>query len=182
MNKWQILSSKYLFENKYLTVRTDYIKLGNGRELEDFFVIENPNWVNVIAITEQGEFVIEKQYRHGIGMIGYEICAGMIDEGESPIQAAKRELLEETGYTGGEWIEYNISSPNPSSMNNLNYTFLAKGVKKTSKQHLDVAEDIEVELMSLDQVVHLLETNQIMEGIMQAPLWKYVNEINNSIF
>ena len=176
MENWKIKCSKYLFIDKFLTIRSDSVILDNGSEIENFYVIENPNWVNVIAITEEGKFIIEKQYRHGLKKIGYEICAGMIDEGETPLQAAKRELLEETGYSGGTWVEYCISSPNPSSMNNLNYTYLAMGVKKIAKQNLEETENIEIELMSQEQVIELLETNQIIEGLMQAPLWRYFFE------
>lgn len=174
IKKWEVTESSYLFRHKYLTVRKDTVVTQKGTVIPDFFVIECANWVNVIAITEEGLFVMEEQYRHGLGIISFEICAGIIDEGELPIDAAKRELLEETGYGGGKWEEFMRSSPNHSSMNNTNYTFLAKGVKRISKPHQEDTEFIKVSLKTLEEVRILLENNKIIEGVMQAPLWKYL--------
>ena len=176
MKEWEVVGSKYLLKEKYLTVRSDHVRMPSSHEISDFYVIEYPNWINVIAITAEGLFIIEKQYRNGIRAINYEICAGMIDEGETPIEAARRELLEETGYGGGKWVEFCITTPNPSSMNNYNYTFLAVGVTKVAKVRAEESEEIEVELLTLEQVKQLLLDGKITEGIMQAPLWRYIYE------
>lgn len=173
IESWTTVNSTYIFNHKYLTVRKDMVVTQSGAVIPDFFVIENPDWVNVIAITEDGYFVIEEQYRHGIGMVEFELCAGMIENGESPIEAAKRELKEETGYAGGEWELFMKSTPNPSSMNNMNYTFLATGVQKVCDQQLEEGESINVCLFSKDEVKSLLARGKITEGIMQAPLWKF---------
>lgn len=179
IEKWKTMESNYLYRHKYLTVRKDTVVTQAGAVITDFFVIENPDWVNVIAITDQGLFVIEEQYRHGIDKVGYEICAGMIEKGESPLEAAKRELREETGYGEGEWELFMQSTPNPSSMNNVNYTYLAKGVVKLGEPALEQTESIRVSLLTKDDVLRLLETDSISEGIMQAPLWKYFAISNN---
>ncbi len=176
ISKWKILESEYLLRHKYMTLRKDRVQLANGHVIDDYFVIEKANWINVIAITEEGKFVFERQYRHGANIINYELPAGIIEDGEEPLDAAKRELLEETGYSGGEWIEYGQACPNPSSMTNKNYTFLAKGVRKSSNQNLEITENIEVMLLSIDEVKSLLQFNQIIEGIQQAPLWRYIAE------
>lgn len=115
MKKWIKLNHEYLLKCRWLTVRKDVVKLPNGVLLDDYYVLEYPTWVNVIAITEDGLFVIERQYRHGTERIDYEICAGTCEQGEKPIDAAKRELLEETGYGGGKWTMYGISTPNPAA-------------------------------------------------------------------
>lgn len=176
ITKWNILESEYLLRHKYMTLRKDKVQLANGHVIDDYFVIEKANWINVIAITEEGRFVFERQYRHGTNIINYELPAGIIEDGEEPLDAAKRELLEETGFSGGEWIEYGQACPNPSSMTNRNYTFLAKGVRKSSNQNLEITENIEVLLLSIDEVKSLLKSNQIIEGIQQAPLWRYIAE------
>lgn len=177
--KWKILDSEYLLRHQYMTLRKDKVELNNGHIVNDYFVIEKANWINVIAITEEGKFVFERQYRHGARVINYELPAGIIEEGEEPIEAAKRELLEETGYSGGEWVEYNRAYPNPSSMTNMNYTFLAKGVRKEKEQKLEVTENIEVLFLSIEEVKKLLLSSQVIEGIQQAPLWRYIAENKN---
>ena len=179
VKKWRVIASSYLFKHKYLTIRKDSAETQTGTVIPDFFVIENPDWINVIAITDDGFFVMEEQYRHGLGIVEYELCAGMIEDGETPLEAAKRELKEETGYSGGNWELFMKSSPNPSSMNNVNYTFLATGVKKLSDQKLDSGEYINIHLITKKELLELLFNDRISEGIMQAPLWKYfaINEL-----
>ena len=174
MKKWVKLCQEYLFKCKWLTVRKDTVELANGVMLDDYYVLEYPTWVNVIAITEDGLFVIERQYRHGTERIDYEICAGTCEQGEEPIDAARRELLEETGYGGGEWTMYGISTPNPAAMSNLNYTFLAEEVKQLAPPHQEQSEDIEVFTVTRDELISMMERGDITQGCMLAMLWKYI--------
>lgn len=173
---WKILSSVYLLKCRWLTIRKDCVRMPSGTEMEDYYVLEYPDWINVIAITEEGKFVIERQYRHGTQSVDYELCAGTIEKGEQPIDAAKRELLEETGYEGGEWTLYCVSCPNPAAMTTTNYTFLAKGVKFSGERHLEKTEDISIHLMSFEEVKELMMNGGIRQGQMLAPLWKYIAE------
>lgn len=177
--KWQILHSDYLIRNRWLTVRKDHIRQPSGCEMEDFYVMEYPDWVNVIAITEDNRFIIEEQYRHGLQRINFELCAGCVEQGESPLEAAKRELLEETGFGGGEWDEFMVSAPNPNSMSNVCHTFLAKGVRLVSEPHREKTEDIKVHFLTLDELTKVLNEGKIIEGIMQAPIYKYISEIKH---
>ena len=98
--KWEVLEREYLFRRPWLTARKDVVKLPNGNIIPEFYVLEYPDWVNVIAITTDEKFVMIRQYRHGLGETRYELCAGVVDPGEDPLTAAKRELYEETGYRG----------------------------------------------------------------------------------
>lgn len=173
---WEILSSEYLLESKWINVRKDKVRMPKGVELDDFYILEYPDWINVIAITEEGDFVLERQYRHGTQTVEYEICAGVIEEGEEPLLAAQRELYEETGFGGGEWSLYCVTAPNPAAMTNRNYTFLAKGVKQISSQHLERTEDIDVIVVSREEVKQILKEGKMMQGIMQAPLWRMFYE------
>lgn len=174
--KWKILKSEYLFRRPWLTVRKDCVELPDGRQNPEFYVLEYPDWVNVIALTEDGKFVMERQYRHGLGKTCIEIPAGVIEKGETPLEAAKRELMEETGFGGGEWKEIMTISGNSSTTDNLSHCFVAHGVGKLSGQHLDSTEDLEIVILDVDEVRDLLVNDQIKQSLMAAPLWRFFAE------
>ena len=171
--KWKILSSEYLVQRPWLTARRDVAELPDGRINHEYYVLEYPDWVNIIALTKDGKIVMERQYRHALGNTCYELPCGVIEKGETPLEAAKRELLEETGFAGGEWQEWMTLSPNPATSTNLAHSFLAVDVEKVSGQHLDATEDIDVYILEPDYVRELLQNNQILQALMAAPLWKY---------
>lgn len=173
IEKWKTLESEYLFNRPWLTARRDRVKLPDGRIFDDFYVLEYPTWVNIIAITPEGRYVMVRQYRHGLADVFTELCAGCAEPGEEPLAAAKRELLEETGYAGGEWEAFDVLSANPTSMNNLNHTFIARGVTLQAEQHLDASEDISVELYTRQEILGLLERGEIKQALMAAPLWHH---------
>lgn len=173
IGKWKILESKYIIKRPWLTARVDKVELPNGVIHPEYYILEYPSWVNIIAITSEGKFVMVEQYRHGLADVFTELVAGVAEKGEEPLQAARRELLEETGYGNGNWQLYEILSANPGSMNNLSYTFLATDVEPVSDQHLDETEDIAVRLLSETDVKEMLLKNEMKQSLMAAPLWKY---------
>ena len=97
--KWKTLKSEYLIQRPGLTARRDTVELPNGVINDEYYVLEYPTWINVIALTTDGNMVMIRQYRHGIDQTCFEIVAGVCEKGEDPEAAARRELLEETGYT-----------------------------------------------------------------------------------
>ena len=171
--KWETLSTEYLYRRPWLTARRDVVRLPIGKVYDEYYVLEYPTWINVIALTKDGRFVMVKQYRHGLGIVATELCAGVAEEGEDPLQTARRELLEETGFGGGEWELNMVISANPSSQNNLSYSFIARGVERIAEQHLDATEDIKVEILTEDEVWDMLINDNMKQALMAAPLWKY---------
>lgn len=179
--EWKVLSSeKMLDRGVWMRLRKERVQLPSGVEVPEWFILDFPDWVNVIAITREGQFVLEDQYRHAVGETHFELVAGVIDEGETPLEAAQRELSEESGYGGGHWELFMTVAPNPTNQSNFSYTFLATGVEKTCAQHLDASEDIQVHLFSRDEVRELLETGQIIQAMHLAPLWKYFAETSKT--
>lgn len=176
--KWQVLSTEYLLrEGAWCTVRRDTVQIPSGVVIPHWYVFEFPTWANVIAVTKEEKIVLISQYRHGLGETYYELPAGMVDPtDDSPMDGAKRELEEETGYGGGRWSLYMTVSPNPSNHNNLQYTFLAEDVELAVDRHPEESEDIEVHLFTKEEVREILEQGQIIQALHLAPLWKYFAE------
>ena len=171
--KWKILSSEYLIRRPWLTARRDTVELPDGRINPEYYVLEYPTWINVTAITNKGEMVLVRQYRHALGKTNFEIVAGVMEQGEIPLDAAKRELLEEAGFGGGEWKEIACISANPSTTTNLTHCFLAVDVEKVSQQHLDATEDIEVYLFPQEEVKAMIKRGEFVQSLMLVPLLKY---------
>ena len=176
VRKWKTLESEYLIRRPWLTARRDKVQLPSGVINPEYYVLEYPDWVNIIAITTDGRMVFERQYRHGRGEVGYEIPAGVCEPGETPEQAARRELLEETGFGGGSWRLNMVAAPNPSTSTNLCYSFIATGVHKIGDQRLEATEDIAVHLLYEDEVLHLMREGKIIQAPMLCSLWKYFAE------
>lgn len=171
--QWKTLSSEYLIRRPWLTARRDEVQLPNGKINHEYYVLEYPDWVNVIAVTHDGCILIERQYRHALDEVGFEIVAGVIEKGETPLEAAKRELMEETGYSGGTWQQLMTISANPSTTTNLTHCFVATGVEPTGTQHLDETEYLQVTPVREDEVFGMLVDGAFRQSLMIAPLWKY---------
>jgi len=163
--KWEKLASKYLVKEQWATLRVDTCRMPNGTLIDDYYVLEYPGWVNAIALTEENEVILIRQYRHGAEEIILELPGGCIDAGENPEQAVKRELLEETGYEF-ESIELICQLyANPSTSGNITTSYLAKGGKKVQEQHLDGREEIEVLTVGIDEFKKLVFENKLPQAL-----------------
>ena len=163
--EWKVLSSEYLFQKPWLTVRKDHCILPDGTEMPNYYVNEYPEWVNVFALTEEGNVLMVKQYRHGIGQISIELPGGVAEKGENMELACKRELLEETGYEFQDWEFLGKISANPSTTNNFTHFYLARNGKKVAGQKLDVGEDLEVLELPVAEVKEMVLKNQIVQSL-----------------
>ena len=163
--KWKTVSSKYLVREKWATLRVDVVDLQNGVVKDDYYVLEYPNWVTAVALTEDNKIIMVRQYRHGGNIISLEIPGGVIDGDESSENAVKREMLEETGYSFSSVELLATNFPNPATSNNVTYTYLLKGGVKTHDQHFDEHEILSVEEYSVQEVKQLLTDNKIAQSI-----------------
>ena len=173
---WKILESQQIY--KY--VRIDKCELPNGMMLEGF-VLEYGDWATILAVTKQQEVVLVRQYRHGAQKVILELPGGVMEaEDESPMYTARRELLEETGYTSDNFIQIGCVSPNPANQTNLIYSFLALDADKVSSQNLDETEEIEVVLKPFEEVVAMAKSSELFQSMQVSAIFfalVYLNRI-----
>ena len=162
---WKKLSSTYLHKGPWATLRSDRCEMPNGHIVEDYYVLEYSNWVNAVAITEDNKILMVQQYRHAAEIVSLELPGGVIDGDETPEQALRRELLEETGYQFGDFEFLCMTYANPSTANNQTRCYLARGGKKVQGQVLDEQEEIIVAPHTLEEVKDLLLANKIAQAL-----------------
>lgn len=170
--KWKILSQKVLLRSKFFKLRVDECELPDHRIMPEYYVIEFGDWVHVIPFTTDGKIIMVEQYRHAAGKRFLEVPGGAVDDhkGESPEAAARRELLEETGYECGSLDFVGSHYPNPALQSNQMHTFLAKDCVKIKEQQLDPFEDLSVQLLTPDKLKKCIEQGQITHSLMLASL------------
>ena len=174
---WKRISGRYISRDPYFTVREECLELPNGKRIPDYHVLEYPDWVDVIAVTPGGKLVLVQQYRPGIGKVSFELTAGVCEKTDaSYLETARRELLEETGYGGGQWSLFSVLSANPATHTNLTYTYLAQGVELVAQPSPDEGEALSAHLFEKKEVLELLRRNEICQSLMAAALWRYFFE------
>jgi 8-oxo-dGTP pyrophosphatase MutT (NUDIX family) len=161
MKKWKILNSQNVFQHSWYTLRQDTVQLPDGRILDDYFVSVRRDVVLIFALNPEQQVLFVRQYKHGAQKILYELPGGYVDEGEQPLHAAKRELLEETGHTADELQLLAEVHGNPTRDTDTFYLYLAENVIKIQEQSLDHTEDITIECVPLDQIRQLLLEGKI---------------------
>jgi ADP-ribose pyrophosphatase len=169
---WTIVSSKYIVNDPWVKIRADTCRLPNGRVISPYYVYEHKPWVTIVALTPDHEVVMINQYRHGAGRIILELPGGTLDGRDSdPAQAARRELLEETGYSGTQFKAIGQVSADPASHTNLTHCFLVTGAVPTAGQQLDDTEEIDVVLVPLDEAVQLAADGKILQALHVSALF-----------
>src|SRR5580658_3516678 len=158
---WKTLASKYLFTDNWLTLRADTCETPEGKVVTPYYVYEFPDWVMAVALTTDGKFILERQYRHAAGVTCIELPGGCVDKTDASLEAAlRRELLEETGYVFEAVESLGKVCANPSTNSNWAHLYLATGGELVQQQALDHNEEIEVYLVSLEELKYLLRENR----------------------
>jgi 8-oxo-dGTP pyrophosphatase MutT (NUDIX family) len=170
---WEIVSTRKDRTSSFFNLRVDHARSPRTGETYDFYVLESSPWVNVLPITPDNKIVLVRQYRHGIRDNTLELPGGVIEPKDSPLQAALRELQEETGYTTSEIVELGWLHPNPAIQSNRCYTYLAKDVVLSGAQDQDDREDIEVVLCPLSEIPEMIRTGIINHALIIAAFHLY---------
>ena len=160
---WKVLSKRQVIDTPYLKIRSEQLELPDGSIIDDYFIIENRGWVGIVPMTEDGRFILNWQYKHGIGRQVLEFPAGGIDEHEDdPLLAAHRELMEETGYSVElgkiELLAHMLA--NPTGAVTEIWWYLAHDVRKTGSQKIDPVEVIENILVTPTELLQYIHSGE----------------------
>ena len=161
---WERLGSKRLLANRYFSLRSDRLRLPDGGIKDPYFILERPDAAIVFPITADDEVVLVRQYRPPLEMMELGLPAGLVEEGERPEEAARRELAEETGHTGGQWEPLGSLASSPSLKDNWAYLFLASGVEETAAPDPDEHELVEVVRVSVEDLPALIRGGEIVSS------------------
>jgi 8-oxo-dGTP pyrophosphatase MutT (NUDIX family) len=168
IREWQVESDEPLAGIRIGALRRVRARSPRTGEVGEFYTFRFPDWVNVIPMDERGRVVLIRQYRMGTREVTLEIPGGLVEEGETPEGAARRELAEETGFTTDRWRDLGWVHPNPAIQGNRCHTFLAEGVVRSGDQRLDANEDIEVVTLPLADVPARVRAGEIRHSLVIA--------------
>ena len=161
---WKTLESEKMIDDFYVSVSKNKVQLPDGNVIEDFYTVTIPDAAMIAAVTCDGEILLKKEFRYAVGEDVIECPAGMFEKNESdPLTVAKRELLEETGYSSDDWTYFGATFESTAKLTNRMHLFLAKDCKKTSSQHLDTNEHLTVTKVALRDAVDM-----VMNGTVNA--------------
>ncbi|NEU72195.1 NUDIX hydrolase [Hassallia byssoidea VB512170] len=172
LENWQVIGSTTTYEDAWLKVQSDRCLTRSGKLIEPYHVLQYPSWVNVVALTSNAEILLIRQYRHGVAKILMELPSGAVERSDqNPEAAIRREVMEETGFSGGEFFQLGCTYANPANQNNLVWSFLAVGVQPTHELKLDFNEEIEVVREDFKEFLKLVWQGNIqLQGLHVAAL------------
>ena len=165
LTPWKTLSSRYVIRDRWMTLRADRCETAAGIVIDPYYVQEPEDWVQVVAFDSADKILMIRQYRHAAGLISNELPCGGIEKGETPAQAAARELLEETGCVAETLTPLPVMSPNSARVTNRVYGFIATDTRHVQQQQLDATEDIEFEFLTIPAVLALIDAGSFTQAL-----------------
>ncbi len=170
---WTTLESEAIQDCRVFSVRRIRARSPRTGDAHDFFALDSSDWVNVVAITPEESVVMVRQFRHGAGQVTLETPGGLVDPGETPAEAAARELLEETGYAADEIVPLGALNPNPALFSNRLHGFLARGARPVCEVRNDRTEETHVELVPLAELREAVRAGRVDHALVIAVAYLY---------
>jgi ADP-ribose pyrophosphatase len=152
MKKWKTIRSDQIVRDRWISLRADECELPNGSRIYPYYVIDEKEWVHVFAVDSNDRILVVRQYRHAADVVCLELPGGVVDTGELPLDAAKRELQEETGFSARTWTRIGAVHANPARQTNAIHIFTASDLHSNGAPSLDETEEIESTFMSAAEV------------------------------
>lgn len=177
---WQIDPPRTLFTTPIMEVVASRVCCQRTGQSQDFYKFAFPSWVNVVATTATGDLVLIRQYRFGTDRVELEIPGGAVNDGEDPLAAGLRELLEETGYTGENSRIIGKVCPNPAIQGNFCYTVLVENARQIAQPQQDDLEDIDILILPRAEVDALVTGGEISHGLVLNGLMFFTLEMQKT--
>ena len=171
---WVTSGERVEYTTNIFKVLSRDMEIESENHQRTFSILECPDWVNVLALTPENDIILVEQYRFGTEKHSLEPAGGVCDPGETPLETAKRELLEETGYSSAEWHSLGKVASNPAMQTNYTHTLLARNCVKTGDQNLDESERITVHTIPLVHFLDLIRQGEIDHSLMVAAVAKFL--------
>ena len=173
---WKTISSMPLLDSRWLRVDKEVCELPDGKVIDDFYTLWQPDWVLILARDADGKWIMTRQYRHGTHSVALEFPAGIIDKGEAPLDAAHRELQEECAFAGGTWKYLREFPMNPDRHRGRYFVVLADGVSKQGETHFDATEDIDSLRLSTEEVLEKMRNGEMNHPLQIAAFLLYARD------
>ncbi|AXJ02324.1 8-oxo-dGTP pyrophosphatase MutT, NUDIX family [Cyclonatronum proteinivorum] len=173
IRKWKLQHAHPLQVTRVFTLMENRMSMPDGTDAGNFYTLNAPDWVIMLAFDTNGRLITVDQYRHGVDTTSLEVPGGVIDGNDTPLETAKRELQEETGYVSDEWISLGNVSANPALFNNYCHFYLARNCRLVSGQNLDEHEDISVHLLTLTEYEEMITAGRVHHALAVAALARY---------
>ncbi len=167
-------ASESLLRTPIFGLRRDTVAHPDTDHRGEVFVLESPNWVTIVPETSDGRIVMVRQWRHGSRSVELEVPAGLIDPGETPLEAGPRELREETGYASDRWTTIGEMLPNPAYQDNVCTTLLAEDCRLVGEQQPDPDESIEVVLFDAAEVRDLVRRGELRNSVVLCAVLRWL--------
>ena len=175
LERWDRASEEELEEYGVFRVRRFLSRSPRTGQSRPFTVIDTQDWVNVVAVTTGDEIVLVRQYRHGVSDFTLEIPGGIIDAGEDPLEAASRELREETGYAGAPPVFLGTVEPNPAIFSNRCHTYLVRDCRVVGDPTPDAGEDLEVVTLPVSEIGAAVADGRIRHALVVCAFWWFAD-------
>jgi 8-oxo-dGTP pyrophosphatase MutT (NUDIX family) len=172
---WRILSAEHMLDCRVFSVERTKSQSPVDASVHEFYRVRCVDWAQIVPVTDDNEIVMVRQYRHGSDELSLEIPAGLIDPGETPAEAARRECKEETGYTANELESLGVLRPNPALFLNRLHAFVTYGAKPGAAILNTATEQTEVELVPVDRVAEMILQGEIDHALDVAVLWRFLH-------